>query len=407
LIGLCAARADAGALYRVTDLGDFQVAGISNSGQVIGDQAYTYTQPWDGKQGTAYRSVIYQDGSFTPVTVPGSSEVVMHAVISPGGTIAYSGGANYGQGSGPSAHVIMNGQVTNTGQLGGWVIGGYQYSIPHAVNDSGTVAGEAHLWYRYNQAFTAGRDWTGQYKFQDLGANGGTVSNAFALNNSGLVVGVTDVAGHWKSHAFVGGPSSDIGTLGGQGSAALGVNDKGQVVGLSNIATDWKAPANPESYYTPEPVHAFLYQGGKMQDLGTLPGDKDSAANAINSQGQIVGQSAANGSSGIGQSGQVGWWPDQPHAVLFDHGNVLDLNRLIDPAMGWLLQNAIGINDAGQIIGEGTLGGSTHGFLLTPMYATPTAAPEPRVWIIFTLIGAVPVMLRRRARGTWTRAATR
>jgi hypothetical protein len=45
---------------------------------------------------------------------------------------------------------------------------------------------------------------------------------------------------------------------------------------------------------------------------------------------------------------------------------MLDLNSLIPANSGWVLQFANGINDQGQIVGEGTLNGQAEGFLLTP-----------------------------------------
>ena len=45
---------------------------------------------------------------------------------------------------------------------------------------------------------------------------------------------------------------------------------------------------------------------------------------------------------------------------------MLDLNNLIAPSSGWILNTANGINDAGQIVGNGTINGYTRGFLLTP-----------------------------------------
>lgn len=46
----------------------------------------------------------------------------------------------------------------------------------------------------------------------------------------------------------------------------------------------------------------------------------------------------------------------------------VDLNTLLDPAdAGWNLAVAWGINDNGQIVGQGTNSlGELHGFLLTP-----------------------------------------
>ncbi|MFZ0279277.1 MAG: hypothetical protein WA254_02780 [Candidatus Sulfotelmatobacter sp.] len=43
-----------------------------------------------------------------------------------------------------------------------------------------------------------------------------------------------------------------------------------------------------------------------------------------------------------------------------------DLNTLISASSGWVLNSATDINVWGQIVGEGTLNGAPHGFLLTP-----------------------------------------
>jgi probable HAF family extracellular repeat protein len=55
-------------------------------------------------------------------------------------------------------------------------------------------------------------------------------------------------------------------------------------------------------------------------------------------------------------------------AVLWQGGTVTDLNGQLPKKSGWsLLENAYGINDAGQIVGEGQgPSGSEHAFLLTP-----------------------------------------
>src|SRR3954447_2074857 len=71
---------------------------------------------------------------------------------------------------------------------------------------------------------------------------------------------------------------TDLGTLPGGGysydSYAYGINDRGQVVGESRTAS--------------ARAHAFLWQRGKMRDLGTLSGH-NSYAYAINDLGQVVG----------------------------------------------------------------------------------------------------------------------
>ncbi len=58
-------------------------------------------------------------------------------------------------------------------------------------------------------------------------------------------------------------PIQDLGTLGGTSSYGTSINAFNHVVGYSTTGDDR--------------VHAFLYIGGKMQDLGTL-GGKDAAS---------------------------------------------------------------------------------------------------------------------------------
>jgi probable HAF family extracellular repeat protein len=43
-----------------------------------------------------------------------------------------------------------------------------------------------------------------------------------------------------------------------------------------------------------------------------------------------------------------------------------NLNDLIDPASGWVLREATGINERGQIVGWAELNGHEHAFRLTP-----------------------------------------
>jgi probable HAF family extracellular repeat protein len=96
--------------------------------------------------------------------------------------------------------------------------------------------------------------------------------------------------------------------------------------------------------------------GGHMQDLGTL-GGTNSVAYGINSRGQVVGDSTLI--SGF----------HQPHyAFLYSGGRMQDLNNLLVSNPGWILTTARGINDASQIAGGGAINGQTHAFLLTPVF---------------------------------------
>jgi probable HAF family extracellular repeat protein len=70
----------------------------------------------------------------------------------------------------------------------------------------------------------------------------------------------------------------DLGTLGGQHSFAVDINNAGQIVGWAYNASGAR--------------RAFLWQDGVMQDLGTLGGDYFTAADDINENGQVAGESA-------------------------------------------------------------------------------------------------------------------
>jgi probable HAF family extracellular repeat protein len=137
-------------------------------------------------------------------------------------------------------------------------------------------------------------------------------------------------------HAEVRYTVTDLGV----GFEARAINDNGQVVGYRKNLDE-------------NTSHSFLYDGTTMKDLGTL-GGYESQASAINDNGQVVGTSGSlNGGA---------------HAFLYDElDGMLDLNNLIASDSGWLLGVAIDINSFGQIVGNGSIDGEPHAFLLTPV----------------------------------------
>jgi probable HAF family extracellular repeat protein len=189
------------------------------------------------------------------------------------------------------------------------------------------------------------------------GVGGASAVSASGINSAGDVVGAaaTDAAG---TQAFLdqAGTVVELGVLGpGGSSVASAVSSSGAVVGWSTDSPGGVA-------------HAFLYADGLMVDLG-LPRDTESEARAVNSAGQVVGDffDAATG---------------RQHAFLYANGEAFDLNELVGGGSGWILEQATGINDRGEIVGVGTHDGATRAFLLEPaalrqlaLTARPAARP--------------------------------
>ena len=147
-------------------------------------------------------------------------------------------------------------------------------------------------------------------------------------------------------HAFFwdGSTLSDLGTLGGQGSIATALNDSGHVVGMSYIPGDALVS------------HAVLWDGSTIRDLGTL-GGTEAVALDINNNGQVVGM----GRTATGDK----------HAFLCEGNAMIDLNSVLDDSgAGWVLEEAIAINDDGVIAGSGVHNGTSRAFVLTPIGGT-------------------------------------
>jgi probable HAF family extracellular repeat protein len=166
---------------------------------------------------------------------------------------------------------------------------------------------------------------------RDLGTLGGRSSQANAINSSGVIVGVTGVAGSEQPHAFIwkSGVMSDLGTLAGGQSEATAINDDGIVVGWSRVASGDQ--------------RAVRWKDGKKRNLGTL-GGRNSEARGINAFGVIVGWSeTASGAR---------------HAFIWKNGVMTDIGTL-----GGATSQANGINRSGTVVGGSrTASGINHAF---------------------------------------------
>ena len=176
----------------------------------------------------------------------------------------------------------------------------------------------------------------------DLGTLGGTVGFAGAVNGRGQVVGFSDLAGDTSNHAFLweNGVLTDLGTLGGDNSDTGWINEAGQVIGRSDL---------PDGTH-----HAVIWQNGTMIDLGTVGGDPCSNGHFINARGQATGSSTDCQGTIL-------------HTFLWENGKMIDLSSQVLPGSGFAAVDPIAINDAGEIVGNGTLlTGENHVVVLKP-----------------------------------------
>ena len=136
-------------------------------------------------------------------------------------------------------------------------------------------------------------------------------------------------------------------------SSARSINNGGDIVGEGLIAAGTA-------------FHAFLNRKGSVTDLGTLPGGLNSFAKAINESGVVVGNADVPFVDQCpGPFGQpVPCINFKLAAFVYANGVMTDLNTLIPSDSGWELIFASDINNRGQIVGYGLLGGKLRAFLL-------------------------------------------
>jgi probable HAF family extracellular repeat protein len=184
----------------------------------------------------------------------------------------------------------------------------------------------------------------------DLGTFGGGFSLATANNNRQQVVGCAfnDIPDSFtptnvlygigfeprqlRAFRWQGKQLRDLDTLGGPDACAVWINDRGQIVGASFT----NSIVNPTtSLPTLDP---FLWENGRMLDLGTLGGTLGFAV-IINNKGQVAGQSDL--------AGDV-----DAHAFLWERGTLTDLGTL-----GGTFSTPLWLNDAGEVVGLATTPG--------------------------------------------------
>jgi probable HAF family extracellular repeat protein len=333
--------------------------GINNFGQIAGQAQNGGTDPLTGWPES--RAVLWQDGRILNLGTLGGSQSVPDSINDLGqivgasltktpdpfanapllpcqvlcDTNTFAFNSVFAPGTTEThAFVWQNGFMRDLHTLGG------PDSTAWINNDRGQVAGWSFTSFVANPStgvptvdpfFWSSEDG----KMIDLGGFGGTYGLVMWMNNSGQVVGASNLPGDQTEHPFIWSKWQGLvdlflgGGLGGDFGHPDWVNDEGEVVGFAFTTGD-------------QVGHGFLWCDGVMTDLGTVDGDPDSEGDSINDLGQIVGVS---GEFPVGVH----------HGVLWENGGPLvDLNTLVLPGTTMNVIAADFINNRGEIACTGT-----------------------------------------------------
>jgi probable HAF family extracellular repeat protein len=364
--------------YRVTDLGVLPskeesvpaaingqglVAGTS-SAETSGEAAFRYNPNNPALMediGQSIRGIVSRGFGINNIgTVVGDVAFIASAADSPG----------------RHAALFSNGSVIDLGTLKKQT-----FSRANSINGFNQVVGFSGpaLDTPKSRAFF----WSKSTGMIDLGTLGGAFAQAFAINDSGFITGNSQVVSSairsGPVHAFLSpSPMSavpirmrDLGTLGGSFSFGISINANNHVVGYSTVN-------NVDSR-----VHAFLFAGNTMKDLGTLapnsinPLEDQSVALGINSSDRVVGYTYLPAlTPNTDPAVQPGTSPVRQVAFVWSQGAMTDLNKLIGAAAEtYHLNSAMAINDNGQIVVSAVskTTGTRRALLLTPISPAPTS----------------------------------
>jgi hypothetical protein len=210
----------------------------------------------------------------------------------------------------------------------------------------------------------------------------GSGASLLALNNSGeTLMEVTGLNGDPAVHQVYYNYASDTSGAGTitVGSPTSPVTDLGTGVvanALNNVGVMCGETVSGDNYL---PMYGSVRVASPVfTPIPLLPGASSGNAYAINDNGTVVGACLVNGS-------YIAY-------VSYD-GLTLDLNTQISTP-GWSLERALGIDNAGRIIGAGTFNGQAMSFLLTPQ-ALPKGPIVPHLHditipqLVATLLGGV------------------
>jgi len=333
---------------------DVYVKGINNHGQIVGytvdGGGASHATLWDST-GPHELPYLSDNHSSEAYRINDAGQIAGKAAVTATGT---SDAAYW-----DSAGVIDCGSLGTSG------------SFAQDISESGQVVGSS--WFGTGIAKSHAFVWTKAGGMVDYGNAG--IGNQQAgwngINSSGKLVGTAYVlfSPFKASMGQVGTPGVTVISPASQFSTgmALAVNDAGTIVGYQNHGSGSPSPA--------------IFNGdGTVQFLDITPLNLvEGWAQDISTDGTIVGRAFGSDIDG----NQIS------KSFVNIGGQTYDFESLIDPSSGWtLFFEAAGVNDLGQIVGEGIYNGQITGFVMTPV-------PEPATVGVIA-IGAIGLLARRR-----------
>ncbi len=292
-------------------------------------------------------------------TLPGTSQSVAMAINNQGQVagISYnSGDGTFGKldyegsysdvtparfhavGDGAQSFLYSNGGMTQISPNGG---------LATSINDSGQAVGGPNTSINNAGRYVAAPGSRIDYGFNagpSLLVDGDKTTNLglftpYAINNAGQIAGyqinpwgTADNAGVYQNGAFKDlTPSLKNQGFDGYDSRAVAINSMGDMV-VNAINQDLS-------------LHSYFYRAssGALTELTKLPGGSGMVATALNDKDQAVG-----------------------NGFLYSDGTIQSLPSLLPTNSGWSNLNATGINNAGQIVGQGQYNGQEQAFLMNP-----------------------------------------
>jgi probable HAF family extracellular repeat protein len=218
-----------------------------------------------------------------------------------------------------------------------------------AINDKGEVAGGALAQGGSGLSGAIAFVWHAHRGMRHLPIPTGFVSaSAQAINDAGQIAGAV-YASDFSDHAVRWNPDGTVDQLGAlpgmPNSQAADINEHGHICGMSY---------NPTSFVS----HAYLWtsQHG-MRDLGTLAPDLLSSATSLNNHDQVVGFSDSQVYDSIDRAFDTRRRRRRHHhgRAIHTHSGapqIFDLGAVAKVP----IPGALGINDAGHVVGAWTRG---------------------------------------------------